>query len=309
MRKRDKKNMSKLQKKEISLNNKKNKYLVLDTETIHSGKAQDNEVIAIKDIIEISWKVLDCDGIEIIGSKKGFIVQEFWENKYYLLSDNCEKLKTGAIKTKKNYAINKLVKWEKALANNTLQEKSWVDIMKALNHDLKNYQITLFSAYNIMFDRCAIACTNQILGNKGFTTLWQKDFIDIMEMIKVIAKDSNFKLWSDNHKSKTAKGNYKVSAQAVYRYLTNNSVELEINIPDSSKSWSETHLAIEDIDCEAVIIQGALSLARRKRDIKVNINCYGGWKALNSIIKGIDKPLNKKEQKVIQLSLLKDNNK
>lgn len=286
-------------KKIISINKKDNKYLVLDTETIHSGALDNNNVIAIKDIIEISWKVLDCDGVEIVGSKKGFVVKEFWENKFYLLSDNYEKLKSGEIIRKQNFAINKIVKWEKAIANNVLQVASWGAIMKALNHDLKYYQINLFSAYNIMFDRGAIACTSQLIPYKNYTTLWSKDFLDIMELVKVIAKDKHFQEWSINHNSITSKGNYKTSAEAVYRYLTNNSVNLETNIPDST-SWSETHLAIEDIDCEAIIIQGAISLARRKRDIKVAINCYGGWSALNKIIKGTK---TKKQIKQLQLDL------
>lgn len=287
--------IDKQKKTKISLNNKNNKYLVLDTETIHSGKLENNEVINIKDIIEISWKVLDCDGVEVLGSKKGYIVKEFWENKSYLLSENYEKSKEGVITTKQNFAISKIVKWEKALANGTLKLASWGSIMKALNYDLKNYQVNLFSAYNIAFDRGAIACTSKMIPYRNFTTLWYIDYIDIMEMVKVIVKEKTFKEWSDKHNSKTPKGNYKTSAEAVYRYLTNNSTNMEVNIPDST-SWSETHLAIEDIDCEGVIVQGAIALARRKRDIKVNINCKGGWSALNKIIKSTKTKVEKIKQ-------------
>lgn len=284
----------------ISINNKTNKYLVLDTETIHSGKLLKDSVINIRDIIEISWKILDCDGVEIIGSRKGFVVKEFWENKPYLLSDNYEQdTKSKKITSKKNFAINKIVKWEQALANGTLKVASWGAIMRALNYDLKHYQVTLFTAYNIAFDRGAIACTSKMMPYYNYTKLWQIDYLDIMELVKVIAKDKNFKEWSINHKSFTNKGHYKTSAEAVYRYLTNNSNLLETAIPDST-SWSETHLAIEDIDCEATIVQGALALARRKRDIKVNINCYGGWSSLNKIIK---QTKIKKHSKQLQLDI------
>lgn len=294
----------KKQQKTISLNNETNKYCVLDTETIHSGKVENNQVIGVKDVIEISWKMLDNNGLEIYGSKKGFIVKEFWENKAYLLSDNYEQdKKTGTIKSKQNFAINKIVKWEKAISENVLQVKSWGEIMKQLNDDLINYQITLFSAYNIRFDRGAIVDTSKMIPYRNYCpALWKIDYIDIMEMIKVIAKDKNFKIWSDNHKNISPKGNYKVTAEAIYRHLTNNSTELETIILDSS-SWSETHLAIEDIDCEGVIVQGAISLARKKRDIKVNINCYGNWSTLNKIIKSTKTPRKKKikEQQMILL--------
>ena len=54
-------------------------------------------------------------------------------------------------------------------------------------------------------------------------------------------------------------------------------------------------MAIEDIDCEGVIVQGAISIARRTRDIKVKINCYGNSNALNKCIKKktIEKALKK----------------
>ena len=288
-------------KKLISLNNTKNKYLVLDTETIHSGLLDnDNNVIPTRDIIEISWVVLDCDGVEISQSKKGFIVQEFWDNKSYLLSKNYEQTKKGIIE-KQNFAINKISHWQQALRDRVLQVKPWSYIIKQLNKDLKNYDITLFSAYNIAFDRGAIYSTSKLLKDKTYNKIWEIDFIDIMELVKVIVKDKNFKIWSENHNSITPKGNYKTSAEALYRYLTNNSNKLETVIPDSI-NWSETHLAIEDIICEALIIQSALTYARRKRDIKVNINCYGGWSSLNKIIKS-QKPL-KVKNKQLQLDIV-----
>ena len=74
--------------RKISLNDTNNRYLDLDTETIHSGIVENDNVKEIKDIIEISWKVLNCDGVEILGTRKGFIVKEFWENQDYLLSSN-----------------------------------------------------------------------------------------------------------------------------------------------------------------------------------------------------------------------------
>lgn len=284
--------------KSISINNKTNKYLVLDTETIHSGKLVNGVLVGVRDIIEISWKVLDCDGIEIIGSRKGFIVKELWENKPYLLSHNFENRK-GVITELQNYAIKKIPHWEKALANGTLKVASWGAIMKALNHDLKHYQITLFSAYNIVFDRGAIAYTSKMMPYYNFTNLWKVDYLDIMELVRIIAKDKNFKKWSINHNSFTDKGYYKTGAEAVYQYLTNNSNLLETEIPDST-SWSEKHLAIEDIDCEATIVQGAIALARRKRDIKVEINRCGSWNRLNSLI---DSEILKKRDKQLQLEL------
>lgn len=296
----------KKQVKEISLNDRNNKFLNLDTETIHSGLLKNGIVEGVKDIIEISWKTQDHNGIEILGSKKGYIVKEFWDNKEYLHSLNYEQRKNGTIVSKQNFAINKIKEWEKAIANGTLEVRPWGYIMHQLGQDIDNYGINLFGAYNILFDRGAIACTNEIISKNFYKSycpkLWKLDFIDWMELVKVIAKSPEYVEWAINHGALTPKGKIKFTAETVFQFLTNNSTLQETKVLDST-SWSETHLAIEDIDCEGVIVQGAISIARRTRDIKVKVNCYGNSNALNKCIKKktIEKALKKHLDYIKQL--------
>jgi hypothetical protein len=170
--------------------------------------------------------------------------------------------------------------------------------MHQLGQDIDNYGINLFGAYNILFDRGAIACTNKIISKHFYKSfcpkLWKLNFIDWMELVKVIAKTPEYVEWAINHGALTPKGKVKFTAETVFQFLTNNSTRKETKVLDST-SWSETHLAIEDIDCEGVIVQGAISIARRTRDIKVKINCYGNSNALNKCIKKktIEKALKK----------------
>lgn len=288
--------------KKISLNDTTNRYLDLDTETIHSGIVENDNVKEIKDIIEISWKVLNCDGVEVLGTRKGFIVKEFWENEDYLLSSNYA-MNKGQIVESQNFAINKIEYWKDQIDKGNLKVMSWGAILKQLSQDIKDYKVTLFSAYNAKFDRQAIVSTSQIIPYKNYCKgLWELDFLDIMLICEIFAKQKDFKKWADNHGAISQAGNYQCKAETIYRYLTNNNEELQLNVPDSY-CWAESHIALEDIDCEGVILQAAISLSRRKREIKVEINKYGSWQGFNKQIK-LANTKKKKTSKVEQLQLL-----
>lgn len=270
--------------KKISLNDTKNRYLDLDTETIHSGLVENGEVKEIKDIIEISWKVLDCDGVEVLGSRKGFIVKEFWEDKEYLHSKNY-KMEKGEIVEIQNFAINKIDYWQENIDKGNLKVMSWGAIMQQLSKDIKNYEVSLFTAFNILFDRQALVSTSKIIPYKNYCNgLWELDFLDLMLIVEIFAKQPKYKKWADNHGAKTDKGNYQCKAETIYRYITNNNEKMQMEVPDSY-CWAESHIALEDIDCEGVILQTAISLSRRKREIKVEINKYANWKSFNLKVK------------------------
>lgn len=289
--------------RKISLNDTNNRYLDLDTETIHSGIVENDNVKEIKDIIEISWKVLNCDGVEILGTRKGFIVKEFWENQDYLLSNNYA-MNKGQIVESQNFAINKIDYWKDQIEKGNLEIRSWGAIMQQLAKDIKDYNITIFSAYNAKFDRQAIYCTSQLIPYKNYCKgLWELDTLDIMKIVEIFAKQKEFKKWADNHGAKSQKGNYECKAETLYRYLTNNNEKMQMDVPDSY-CWAESHIALEDIDCEGVILQAAISLSRRKREIKVEVNTYGNWQTFNKIIKLVNTKKTKTTKK--QLSLIED---
>lgn len=286
--------------KKISLNDTNNRYLDLDTETIHSGIVENDNVKEIKDIIEISWKVLNCDGVEVLGTRKGFIVKEFWENEDYLNSYNYS-MNKGEIVESQNFAIAKIDYWKDQIDKGNLKVMSWGAILKQLSQDIKDYKITLFSAYNAKFDRQAIVSTSQIIPYKTFCNgLWELDFLDIMLICEIFAKQKDFKKWADNHGAISQAGNYQCKAETIYRYLTNNNEKLQINVPDSY-CWAESHIALEDIDCEGVILQAAISLSRRKREIKVDINKYGSWQSFNKKIRLANTRKTKTSKKQLEL--------
>ena len=286
--------------KKISLNDTTNRYLDLDTETIHSGIVENDNVKEIKDIIEISWKVLNCDGVEVLGTRKGFIVKEFWENEDYLLSSNYA-MNKGQIVESQNFAINKIEYWKDQIDKGNLKVMSWGAILKQLSQDIKDYKVTLFSAYNAKFDRQAIVSTSQIIPYKNYCKgLWELDFLDIMLICEIFAKQKDFKKWADNHGAISQAGNYQCKAETIYRYLTNNNEKLQLNVPDSY-CWAESHIALEDIDCEGVILQAAISLSRRKREIKVEINKYGSWQSFNKKIRLANTRKTKTSKKQLEL--------
>lgn len=292
-------------KKIISLNNKKNRYLLLDTETVHSNLALTrggDDMAEIKDVIELSYKILDYNGTEIIGTRKGFIVKEIWDNKKYLYSKDKQRKGDDYVACQ-NFAINKIKWWRKSLRDNTLKLASMKSIMWNIDNDIKNYNVTLITAFNIRFDRQAIFDTIKLVDNNIYTNFWKLDFVDIMKMAKVVVGTGDYKKWCINHGAITPSGNYKTSAEAIFQYLTNNSEKLQTKVVDST-SWNESHLAINDIDCEGVILQNIIAESRRLRQVKVLANAYGNWCELNKVIK-VEKTSKRTIKKIVQQLELK----
>lgn len=287
----------KKQEKIVSLNDKKNRYLVFDCETIHSGLISDNGIKQVKDIIEASWQVLDQDGQEIIGSKKGFLVQEFWEDKDYLLSNDYYE-ENEVIFSKENFALGKIKKWQRNLDKGTLQVRSWGGILKQLGQDIKDYNVSIFCAYNGKFDRQAIVSTSELIPYKTYCSkLWQLDYLDIMLIVETFAKEKSFERWATNHNAISPKGNYQCKAETLFRYISNNNEEMQTKVLDSI-NWSETHIALEDIECESAILRKAISVSRRKRQIRVVLNKNGSWQSFNKIIKDLKNKILKKQMGV-----------
>ena len=132
--------------------------------------------------------------------------------------------------------------------------------------------------------------------------LWDLDYLDMMLIVNIFAKEKKFKKWADNHGAISDKGNYQCKAETIYRYLVNNNEEVQTEVPDSY-NWAESHIALEDIDCEGVILQTAISLSRRKREIKVQVNKCGNWSSFNKVLReaNIKKP---RQSRKTQLELV-----
>ncbi len=254
--------------------------MVLDTETIHSVLVENGENLAVKDVLEISWQVLDRNGVVIHKSKRNFINKDFWND--HLKRPN-EFLQGSTVRQFKNFALSKVERWTKALEEETHLLSSWEDILQQLAESLGDYKVTYLLAYNINFDINAINLTSSLLGVEVPLIINEVDFIDIQKMVEVIAVTPEFLSWTLDHNSFTEKGNIKTSAEAIYQFITNNGTEVQTKVEDSIL-WNETHIASEDVDCETTIVQAILSYCLSHRLLKVECNCYGNWKAITGAI-------------------------
>lgn len=292
------------------------RFLLYDTETIHSTKKipYKKEYTPIKDIIEISYIILKKNGKKVYKTEKSFIVKEFWEDKKYLHSKNYLYLpnENGVCEWKKtqNFAINKIPKWKNAIKNGTSVVKKWSDILKEIAYDLEYYEINLITAYNIVFDRQAIVSTNQIITERYYNkekqnnyfyigNFWQIPFIDIYHVIERIATTPDFIEWANAHKEfvYNNRGNIRLTAQVLYQFCVRFKNELMSNIELDSINWCESHIAIEDIDCEATILEYAIT---ELEDAIFEIDKYGNALRANKKIKEVSV-----KNKVEQLELFK----
>lgn len=298
-----------------NLKSKDCRFLLYDTETIHSTKKTKykKEYNEIKDIIEISYVILKRNGKQIYRSKKSFIVEEFWNDKKYLKSPNyqCVDKKANIWTPVQNFAINKIPKWKNSIKDGTTVVKKWADILKEIANDLEYYDINIVTAYNIVFDRQAIVSTSGIIKDRYYPerknnfyyigNFWNTPFVDIYHAIEYIVTSDDFIEWADNHKEDVynqTTGNIRLTAEVLQQFFLRDRNEISKIKELDSTNWSETHIAIEDIDCESEILEGII-IDYDEKTLLVEVDKYGNSLRANKLIRET-----RKQKEYKQLTLL-----
>jgi hypothetical protein len=132
------------------------------------------------------------------------------------------------------YYKNKKPLYTSALRRKTYTKKSFYMTMKTLKKDIQKYNVKYILGYNINADIKALENTCQALKvNTPFND--NVVIIDLMPIvIKTICDTDEYKTFANNHKLITIKGYYKVSVEAVAKYIYNN------------PNFIEKHIALSD---------------------------------------------------------------
>lgn len=191
---------------------------------------------------DVGYLVLDTETREI-KKKAHFIIEQIWHN--------LPLFESAYYKEKRQLYIP-LMRSRKA----TLDK--WGYVMRTMYRDIKQYEITDAYAYNSDFDdkvfafNCDWFKCNNPLENIAIHDIWGY-------ASQFITNDENYKVFCENHSLFTDSGNYKGSAEAVYRYITG-IVEFE-----------EDHMGLMDTEIEAYILMECITRnAEWNRDYKVN---------------------------------------
>lgn len=188
-------------------------------------------------IFDIGWTI--CDRKGNIYKKRNFLVEEVFTNM---------KLMTHA------HYFNKYPLYLKMLQEGKIKMLSWIEIMRAMEDDIIQYNIKNLYAYNMAFDKRAIYETARVIGKREpyffkyegvrFHCLWGMacETILLRKMFFKVAKENNW--FSDC-------GNIKTSAEVCYRYISNN------------YDFEESHTALDDSIIETAILAKVLRAKQR----------------------------------------------
>lgn len=216
---------------------KKERYLMfIDTETIGTLNVKESVLP-----FEIGMKIFDLESKKVV-KERSYLVRKFFNNKYIMLS-------TFSATKYPNY-------FEKLQNDKRYKTMSVNDISKDIEKNVQRYNVKIMVAHNGNFDKTAMARLFEDFGvNNPFENI---DLLDTQEISKVITFSKAYTEFCLANKDRlnsvkdscfiTNSGRVRITAQAIYCYISNNS------------QFEEAHDGLNDIDIEIEIFKKSLEL-------------------------------------------------
>lgn len=219
------------------------KFVVLDTEATNTGKANAGRFGVGASVYDLGYIVADASGAI------------YYENNIIIADTFNDAALMGSA-----YYANKIPQYYQALASGSVQLMSTRDALKTLRADLRTYDVRDVWAYNARFDADALNSSVAQASN-GFCE-WALPYgvkwRDIMRYAQsTICATKKYRAWCEGHDLITKAGRPRVTAEAVYQYLT------------GDDEYSEQHTALSDAQDELVIL---LACLKRKQKMPKRFN-------------------------------------
>lgn len=191
---------------------------------------------------DVGYMIYNTDTQEV-QKEAHYVIEQTWHN--------LPLFESAYYKEKRPLYIQ-LMRSKKAVLN------KWGYVMRAMYRDIKEYEITDGYAYNSDFDdkvftfNCDWFKCNNPLETVAIHDIWGY-------ASQFITNTNNYRDFCEQQQLFTDTGNYKGSAEAVYRYIT--------NLTD----FEEAHMGLMDVEIEAYILQECINRgAEWNHDYKVN---------------------------------------
>ena len=174
---------------------------------------------------DVGYAVINDDSGEVV-EEKHFVIEQVWHN--------LPLFESAYYKEKRQKYVS-LMRGKKAFL------VKWGQAMKAMAQDIKKYGITDAYAYNSTFDdkvfsfNCDWYKCNNPLDTVAIHDIWGY-------ASEVITGTEEYKIFCEEQKQFTDTGNYKGSAEAVYRFIT------------KEYDFEEEHMGLYDAEIEATIL-------------------------------------------------------
>jgi hypothetical protein len=159
------------------------------------------------------------------------------------------------------YYSDKRKLYTSALRGKTYKQNYFGNILRQLQKDIKEYNVSLVLGYNVNADIRSIGFTSDYL--KLNNPLNETKVIDLMPIVvNTICDTDNYKNFAKENNLITEKGYYKMSVESVMKYINNdiNFVEKHLGKSDNENEIDLLNYAIE---------KGASLVEMPKRFLKV----------------------------------------
>lgn len=207
-------------------------YMVFDTETTSLDKPF---------CYDVGYAIFNDEGAELL--RRHFVIEQTWHN--------LPLFESAYYKEKRPLYIA-LMRSKKAVMD------KWGYVMRTMHRDIIQYKVVSAYAYNSDFDdkvfsfNCDWFKCNNPLEDIPVHDIWGY-------ASQFITNTQEYKNFCEEHQYFTDTGNYKASAEIVYRYIS------------GKNNFDEAHMGAMDVDIEAIILQECFNRgAERDKDYKVN---------------------------------------
>ena len=207
-------------------------HMVFDTETTSLDKPF---------CYDVGYAIFNDKGEELL--RRHFVIEQTWHN--------LPLFESAYYKDKRPLYVN-LMRSKKATMD------KWGYVMRTMRRDILQYEVTAAYAYNSDFDdkvfsfNCDWFKCNNPLEDIPVHDIWGY-------ASQFITNAQEYKDFCEEHQYFTDTGNYKASAEIVYRYIS------------GENDFDEAHMGAMDVDIEAIILQDCFNRgAERDKDYKVN---------------------------------------
>ena len=202
-------------------------YLIIDTETAND--------IDCPLCYDISFAVIDRHGR--IYTKYSFVVQEIFRHERDLML-SC-------------YFADKLPQYEADIENGTRLLRSICDIREVLHKVAKNFNARAIMAHNALFDYRALNNTIRYItkSKMRYFLPYNLEIWDTLKMARqTFGTSAEYKKFCDEHSFLNKFNKPQLTAEVLYRYITNN------------VDFVEAHTGDEDIKIEKVIFSECIKV-------------------------------------------------
>lgn len=215
-----------------------------------------NFAIFDTETIGISPKLIYDLGLVIVNRSGGILFEQSWVIQ--------EIATNGPMMLGAFYGHKMFSHYLPMLANGMMQMVPFADARESFNVAIARFNAKTVCAYNIGFDKRAIAETMEHCGIAGQFLQRKTNFADLwLASCQIICNTDKYRKFCRDNGMVSAAGNVRTSAESVYAYLTKN------------PQFVESHTALEDCEIEAEIFA---RIMQRKRKFPRNILNNQPWK-------------------------------